>query len=407
VAHVHRKLWRKKPPPSVQLDWSHPLASRFRSVLMFQRTDACHDYVGGFPLNQYTTFGSPRANGESYSLGINYTNGWSARDNVTSKLSTGLTFVCGYRKESSGVYYSPLFRATGGINFRVDGEELWSGVSLSSPVVNKLQSVSNNLVALSIDSFTAGNLYVWAGFGLKSSHTFSGKSKWGNAEYQLLGGNNSAGNGMYADFAYILDGPSSDDQVYALFENPWQIYVPDRRTFYADLGAGGTQDASHVASGGATAGGAATSVRERSSTGSGGATAGGTAQTSKEAGHVASGGAVAGGTAETSSGEATQDASHVASGGAVSAGAAASSRESVVAGQGGATSGGQAAQSREAAATGSGGAASGGAAVASASTAGDSEDAAVATVPGVFMSDITIEVAGVLWLEHTVAGAIH
>lgn len=218
------------------------------------------------------------------------------------------------------------------------------------------------------------------------------------------------------------------DEIVWLHDDTWDVFEDSRKPFYVDMGAGSTQDASHVASGGATSGGSADSSREQVAQGSGGATAGGaastsrevlstgsggastggaatstkeaghiasggatsggSAQSSKEASHVASGGGVSGGSADASTG-AVQDAAHTASGGAVSGGAAApsresaaqgtggasaggsaaSSREAVAAGQGGAASGGQASQAREAVATGSGGAVSGGAAVASSSTA--------------------------------------
>ncbi|KAF0232429.1 MAG: hypothetical protein FD177_2514, partial [Desulfovibrionaceae bacterium] len=158
---------------------------------------------------------------------------------------------------------------------------------------------------------------------------------------------------------YVWKRALSTGEIAALSENPWQIFQTVRRVVYVDMAAGSTQDASHIASGGATSGGSAESSREAAAVASGGATSG------------ASGGATAGGAAEASNSEATQDASHTGSGGTTSGGSASSSRESIAAGQGGATSGGQATQIRETTATGSGGAVSGGAAVASASTAGE------------------------------------
>jgi len=247
--------------------------------------------------------------------------------------------------------------------------------------------------------------------------TFSGTGDWHLSESDA--GARGYGADISSDYSALwLSATDIDGQTITT----WSIGADAQ----AGAAGGGIQDASHVASGGAIAGGSAASAREQAVQGSGGASTGGAAQTSKEAGHVASGGAVSGGAADTSTG-AAQDAQHVASGGAVSGGSADSSREhaaqasggavsggsavtskeSASVGQGGAVSGGQASQAREATATGSGGAVSGGAAVASASTAGDSEDVAEVTVSGVFISDITIEVAGMFWVEHVVPGSIH
>lgn len=116
----------------------------------------------------------------------------------------------------------------------------------------------------------------------------------------------------------LWDKVLSDDELTDFEASTWQMLNFGRRSIYVPSGAPATQDASHVASGGATAGGSADSSREQTAQGSGGAASGGAASTSRESVATGSGGASTGGAAETS-----KEAGHVASGGGVSGGSAA------------------------------------------------------------------------------------
>ena len=369
-----RKPWRQKPPPSVQIDWSHPLAQglalaapinegvsgRIRNVVdgtvaaaigtagtatsEYINTSAYYEFSITVPADEFTVLvdtysASYVASKDVLSLGI----GGTYKTTMTTV--TG-PYLVQYQNSLTGA--SALTTSTEGI----------AGARCKFAHVASKTRNSNLLMR-------DGRTLVSGAWSVSSSLVFD------QLRVANRVGDTSRGQTYRLYGLYVWKRALSTGEIAALSENPWQIFQTVRRVVYVDMAAGSTQDASHIASGGATSGGSAESSREAAAVASGGATSGGAASISKEAGHVASGGATAGGAAEASNSEATQDASHTGSGGTTSGGSASSSRESIAAGQGGATSGGQATQIRETTATGSGGAVSGGAAVASASTAGE------------------------------------
>ena len=315
-----RKLWRQKPPPGVQLDWGHPLAKGLFLCMPFNEG-------GG-----QTAWNLARAQGNVLSGpsfcsirpdGFHGPSGASASGVLIQSASWNLpssqvTVACSASLYSSGYSRQHLIDST------ATGSDIKWGLGnplahFSSNQVGFYPGQGGESSAITIPSsgkFTdiLGTYNGLAAKVFQDRRQFWSASLSGAIDatgtYLVIGGDNTyrAFEGIIG-YAYAWNRALADGEAVAIQENPWQIFQPVRRVLYSFA----LQDVADVASGGASAAGAADAAAEGADVATGGSVAGGAAASGSEAVDVAQGGAAAGGAAAAAS-----EAADTASGGASS-----------------------------------------------------------------------------------------
>lgn len=240
-----RKLWRQKPPPSVQIDWSNPLS---QGLCM------------AFALNEGG--GAPRdivGKGYAGSISMGDTS-WNARGLVTSQY-TACSMTSPVKFQGPQPSETFLFRGliadytnTGGSgfvcgnnssNFCVDyygasdtrPKYTWYDSGTKTTTVANAPSLTLRKPFTLVVSRTINTLRFFVDGVLVDTKTPVGGVSYPN-NWSLL--NNSVGWTKAGTEAHVIqwwNRDFSDSEVATISENPWQIFQPQRRVFYADMGA--------------------------------------------------------------------------------------------------------------------------------------------------------------------------
>jgi hypothetical protein len=264
VAHVHRKLWRQKPPPSVQIDWGHPLSSLVRAAFVPQ-SGRMVDLVSGLQTGTIANADAIRSQGQELNVS-GTTGGVYALTPEALKLQRVSLLVVG---DTLGA--TTVRRAMCGATVSGSDSPPYSSYEIVRKTDNSVEFVTNNTATYYNPASSAGVLADNAPFciglargasdmrgyvagRLVASASFSGACLYQSTSRMAFGysfssiSQASIGISAAVVFADTLSAAAWE----TLNENPWQIFQPQRRGIYADLGAGGVTGTSAITLDGAT-----------------------------------------------------------------------------------------------------------------------------------------------------------